>query len=1213
MRETVHISVILALLLCLPGVVRAIDTAQDGDWDENATWSGGTQPTYGDDAVILDTHEVTLTTVEACKKLTVQSDGELTISGATLEGTNIYVYGAVTQDSGTVTFSGVGNQESYFAGTNSGGYVMNGGVLSVGYGTEFGGYRGSAGEGLLTVNGGAVSFYTLNLSYGGHGHIKVAGGAATNTGLLRIGQKAGSWGQLTVESGSYHAGGDVYVAPTLGGTGEITQTGGDVTISASEHWYIGDVGVGLYKMSGGTFTSGDGNDYFIAGDGAGSEGYLVLTNSAFMSHSGYFRIGNYGTGTMHVYDATFTNTTGGNIGMYAGASGSVHVADGGTVVFQSGTLQVGGSGVGRLYITGGEVRNLRMYLGANADCYGEVNISGGKYTHLGLYYEIGGSGGGANTATGVVIQTGGTNDVKGEDAGGGDMWIGRYGKGWYNMYGGKLIVDGITIPNSGGDYGEFNIYGGTVTAGSFTVTGGEGPGYVNQSGGSLGISGEFHVDGGAYPGSYAISGGSLSAAAWRMGTGTGTATFTVSGGIIDFSAAQYCYYDPGKTIHILGSDCTGFTIGDTWDYDDGDALTNTLRATPDDGGITTIEVDGNVDLRNVLFQMGPTNVFNDVAGTSYEFIRVPEANTIYTNGWAIENLGPTVWFDAYVTNYSSYDWLVINCVTGALVVKADNTNNLEDGSSWVSGSVPTNTDQIAIWDSTVTSANNSLFDTNMTWYGIMITDPGGDITISQPVTNGKTLTLGAAGIDMSSAVYDLTVNPHVLLKTDQTWTMTTSRTLTIRPLNDILETANNGLGKMDFADNTLTISRSGGGGNVTFYGAQFHSSDGTLIYTNGVGGNISRSQGSIQNVIIRSGSQVILGGGDIGGVIGNIDAGMTVSNETILSGGILNYGSRSAWSTYKLILSGGYLQQDSGAGAGGSGTMTIGAGGAEIIQPSSGAYTAWGIVDTVNSDREAHVNLGGDLVFVGDADNTNSVLIDLLVTNSIGPGSFVLTDNRAFNIGDGGAEVDLIIEPAIDGAYAVTKTGAGTLEVHGGHGTYSGGITVDDGTLLVCNTTNSGTGTGAVTINSGATLGGTGSITGNVTIASGATLAPGRLSNGTLTCGSNVTLNATSALTWELGVPWEYDGGNLPTTNDLVKVVGDLTLDGMLTVSNLTGFTDGTYTLIIYEGTLTDNTLEIDTDSLPESVNTSEISIDAGNKAVNLTISSSHGSMFKIF
>src|SRR5512137_831155 len=79
------------------------------------------------------------------------------------------------------------------------------------------------------------------------------------------------------------------------------------------------------------------------------------------------------------------------------------------------------------------------------------------------------------------------------------------------------------------------------------------------------------------------------------------------------------------------------------------------------------------------------------------------------------------------------------------VYKADNTTPLNDPGSWTGGVVPTSSD-VAVWDSTVTTANNAPLGGDTNWAGIKILSPGGLVTIG---TNANTLTLGTGGIDMS--------------------------------------------------------------------------------------------------------------------------------------------------------------------------------------------------------------------------------------------------------------------------------------------------------------------------------------------------------------------------------------------------------------------------------------------------------------------------------
>jgi autotransporter-associated beta strand protein len=160
--------------------------------------------------------------------------------------------------------------------------------------------------------------------------------------------------------------------------------------------------------------------------------------------------------------------------------------------------------------------------------------------------------------------------------------------------------------------------------------------------------------------------------------------------------------------------------------------------------------------------------------------------------------------------------------------------------------------------------------------------------------------------------------------------------------------------------------------------------------------------------------------------------------------------------------------------------------------------------------------------------------------------------NSVFNgtISDGGAA-----------ATALVFNGPGSLAL-AGNNTFSGGTTVNGGSLYINSTAGSGTGSGPVSVNPGATLGGNGTIGGQVSLAAGATLAPGSNGAGTLTIANDLGLNNASVLQFELG-----------TNSDQVSVTGDLTLGGTLNISNPGGFGPGTYTLFTYGGTLSVGTL----------------------------------------
>ena len=91
------------------------------------------------------------------------------------------------------------------------------------------------------------------------------------------------------------------------------------------------------------------------------------------------------------------------------------------------------------------------------------------------------------------------------------------------------------------------------------------------------------------------------------------------------------------------------------------------------------------------------------------------------------------------------------------------------------------------------------------------------------------------------------------------------------------------------------------------------------------------------------------------------------------------------------------------------------------------------------------------------------------------------------------------------------------------------------GTLVVNNTSGSGTGSGTVSVLAGARLGGSGIIGGATTLRTGATLAPGN-SPGLLTFASGLTTLADAAIEFEIG-------GTTPVSEyDRIDVTGTATL-----------------------------------------------------------------------
>jgi autotransporter-associated beta strand protein len=106
---------------------------------------------------------------------------------------------------------------------------------------------------------------------------------------------------------------------------------------------------------------------------------------------------------------------------------------------------------------------------------------------------------------------------------------------------------------------------------------------------------------------------------------------------------------------------------------------------------------------------------------------------------------------------------------------------------------------------------------------------------------------------------------------------------------------------------------------------------------------------------------------------------------------------------------------------------------------------------------------------------------------------------------------------------ALTKTGGGVLTLSGAN-THSGGTNVAGGTLVVSNTTGSGTGTGTTRVESGAVLAGPGRIEGPVLIRSFGTLAPGDANTaaGALTIANDLSMITGAGLRFGIGANGQH-------------------------------------------------------------------------------------------
>lgn len=171
----------------------------------------------------------------------------------------------------------------------------------------------------------------------------------------------------------------------------------------------------------------------------------------------------------------------------------------------------------------------------------------------------------------------------------------------------------------------------------------------------------------------------------------------------------------------------------------------------------------------------------------------------------------------------------------------------------------------------------------------------------------------------------------------------------------------------------------------------------------------------------------------------------------------------------------------------------------------------------------------------------------------------------------GGNNQSTVYTGAISGSGSLIKTGTGTLEVTG-DSVHTGGVTVSNGVLLVNNLNGSGTGLGSVSVASGATLGGNGSIgvstsTANITVNAGGTLQVGNTHNLPSGSGASLDLATSGPGTITLSGTVQFDifarsaGTNSLANNDVIRFIADnaVNFSGTLEVINSTGSSTGSW------------------------------------------------------
>lgn len=457
----------------------------------------------------------------------------------------------------------------------------------------------------------------------------------------------------------------------------------------------------------------------------------------------------------------------------------------------------------------------------------------------------------------------------------------------------------------------------------------------------------------------------------------------------------------------------------------------------------------------------------------------------------------------------------------ATISKANNTDDLYLGTSWVGGNPP-GTSDMAVWDGTVTSASSTLLGQDLSWAGIQVNSTaGGNVTIGGAA---NTLTLGASGISVHTS-RTLTLSSLVKLDADQTWTGPVTVNGTTITNNGHTLTLN---GQINLATN-LT-----GTGGITKNGSATASITGHSTYNGTTTINAGIFQLTGVSSSIASESEVTGTGGQIrffwsgaatrtfaNTISGSINLQKFTTNNTVELTGANSF-------IGKTVISGGGLSVSSlNSVAGGSATSSLGA----------PVTVANGTIDVGLTTATSSAGTG-TLIYTGSGETTDRII------NLSGMHHGAVLDQSGTGL----------LKFTSD--FTATGTGSKTLTLQGsaaGAGEISGAIvnndTVGSTTLVAAFTAGASTITlGSVEgISVGASISGTG-------IAGGTTVTA--IDAGTRT----VTLSATTTGAGAFGNAITVDGV-VNLTSVIKNGSGTWTLSGQNTYTGNTTINSGTLIL----------------------------------------------------
>ena len=405
-------------------------------------------------------------------------------------------------------------------------------------------------------------------------------------------------------------------------------------------------------------------------------------------------------------------------------------------------------------------------------------------------------------------------------------------------------------------------------------------------------------------------------------------------------------------------------------------------------------------------------------------------------------------------------------------------------------SAPPGASDVAQFDSGtgLTAATTFTLGSNTTWGGVSVVAPGAAVVIGGGSDTSNTLTLGAFGVNMSSAVSNLTISDTLVFSTSATvsvatgvtFTQSTTSTFTSSPTLTFTGAGNSTFtGAMTGGSSSVVVN---GTGTVTFSAANSYTGNTTVtsgelyLNVNSTGSGVNTSAGT--GTLVLNGGSVLFNGSVSGnnGFYNPIQVN-TGTTSTILSGTQLA-GPITGNGTLNISDGAGNLNLLSTGSAGGgilsgfTGTINLGT--------SSALFGFTDAANTPITGGTFNLNLGtstADFASYNQVSSTSTISFGSLAG---GPSTLLEGDRKnatgvttIYQIG-GGSITSSVFQGTIENGIANTATtptglimnGVGDTLILTGTNTFTGGTTITAGTLQIGNATASGTiGTGAVTDN----------------------------------------------------------------------------------------------------------------------------------------------------